>query len=118
MPCRCATGASREARACRSRLLETAKSTRPCRPKSGRGQRPALIQGRGDRRQRQDAGPHVDGAFTDLAGLQLEDPLHRVLVEAQQEGQRAVAEEGFSSIMALIGSAKRGSTFGVALADP
>jgi hypothetical protein len=41
---------------------------------------------------RLDAGPHADRALADLPALDLEDALHRVLVEAQKPGHGAIAE--------------------------
>lgn len=53
---------------------------------------PVLVRRGCDGRQRLDGWPHDNGTFADLSVLQLEYPLHRVLVEAQQEGRRAVAK--------------------------
>ena len=44
---------------------------------------------------RLDAGPHADRALADLPALDLEDALHRVLVEAQKPGHGPVTEGRF-----------------------
>ena len=60
--------------------------------------------------------PHPDGAPAHLPALELEDPRHRVLVEAEQPGHAVLSpNDGSCAIMALIGAAQRGSTFGAAL---
>lgn len=76
--------------------------------------RSPLVGRGGDRGNGLDAGAHADRALANLPAFDPEDALHRVLVDAQKPGNRAVADGSFS-IMALIGSAKRGSTFGAAL---
>lgn len=53
---------------------------------------PALVGCRGDRRLRLDAGAHANGVPVQVPSLHLIDPLHRFLVEAQQERHRAIAE--------------------------
>lgn len=54
--------------------------------------RPTFVRRGRDRGHRLDAGPHADRALADLPALDLEDPLNRVLVEAQTPGHRPVAE--------------------------
>jgi len=56
--------------------------------------RPALIRGCRNRRYGIDSRPIADGPLPDLPALELEDPLDRVLVEAEQIGHRPIAERG------------------------
>lgn len=53
---------------------------------------PALVRGRGRRRQGLDPRSHAHDPFAHLSTHSPEDALHRVLVHAQQDGHRAVAK--------------------------
>ena len=66
----------------------------PAGPDAGDIRGPAFVRRRGDGWNGLDAGPHADGPLPDLPALEPEDPLHRVLVEAQEPGHGAIAEGG------------------------
>ena len=51
-----------------------------------------LVRRGSDGRNGLDTRPHPDGALANLPALELKDPLHRVLVEAEQPRDCAVAE--------------------------
>lgn len=66
----------------------------PC-PNAAQIRRPALVRGRGDGRQRLDPRAHTDRSFANLPALDLEDPLNRVFIEAQEPSHRAIAKGWF-----------------------
>lgn len=76
--------------------------------------RPALIRPCRDRRDCLDPRTHSDRTLANLPALELKYPLDRVLVEPGKPGHGPVADSS-CSIIALMGSATRGSTFGTAL---
>src|SRR5450830_242149 len=57
--------------------------------------RPALVWGRSHRRQDLHPWPEANRAFLHLPTSKLEDPLHGVLVEAQEGRHCAISERGF-----------------------
>ena len=61
----------------------------PC-PNAAQIRRPALVRGRGDGRQRLDPRTHTDRSFANLPALDLEDPLNRVFIEAQEPRHRPI----------------------------
>ncbi len=56
---------------------------------------PALVGRGGDRRHGLNTGPHADRPLANLPSLDLEDPLHRVFVEAQKPSHGPVTEGRF-----------------------
>lgn len=63
-------------------------------PDAGQIRRPALVWRDGHGRDGLDTRPHAHGALTNLPALELENPLDRVFIKAQQPSNSAIAEGG------------------------
>jgi hypothetical protein len=60
------------------------------RPNAAQIRRPAFVRNCGDGRQRLDPQAHTNWSLADLPALDLENPLNRIFIEAQEPGHRAI----------------------------
>lgn len=86
-------------------------------PNSAQICRPAFVLNCSNRRQRFDQRANTNWSPADLSATDLEDPLNRVLLQPRSQTTVLYPKDGSASIISLIGSPNRASTFSAALVE-